>query len=251
MPATTHDQLRRYLRSCLMIFALVTSGCNSQSAPTGGSAPTSDDPFAAALSEAEPEARPYLEASKPILAKIAARDWAGFYDTLSSHAKARMNSQQFVPVQDSSQPSPPGEIIENPTLDQFLGLIGRMEQTLQRPLGIIHVYVESTDPEVLAGRGEQIDVMLAIGGMPSDIPAEIRKAAVRAQVQCQLPDESIKQIATELNIPEEQVRAMKLPEDAPYDTDDWPYLNFKCVLVEEQGQLRVGYFEFLPPSILD
>jgi hypothetical protein len=27
--------------------------------------------------------------------------------------------------------------------------------------------------------------------------------------------------------------------------------NLKIVLVEEGGQLKIGYFEFLPPSMLD
>jgi hypothetical protein len=30
-----------------------------------------------------------------------------------------------------------------------------------------------------------------------------------------------------------------------------PYFNLKVVLVEEGGQLKIGYFEFLPPSIWD
>ena len=30
-----------------------------------------------------------------------------------------------------------------------------------------------------------------------------------------------------------------------------PYFNLKVVLVEEGGQLKVGYFEFLPPSMMD
>jgi hypothetical protein len=30
-----------------------------------------------------------------------------------------------------------------------------------------------------------------------------------------------------------------------------PYFNLKIVLVEEGGQLKIGYFEFLPPSMMD
>ena len=41
------------------------------------------------------------------------------------------------------------------------------------------------------------------------------------------------------------VEALKKDED--FD----PYLNLKVVLVEEGGQLKIGYFEFLPPSMLD
>jgi len=35
------------------------------------------------------------------------------------------------------------------------------------------------------------------------------------------------------------------------DPDFQPYFNLKVVLVEEASALRVGYFEFLPPSMLD
>jgi hypothetical protein len=33
--------------------------------------------------------------------------------------------------------------------------------------------------------------------------------------------------------------------------DRGTYLNVKFVLVKEEGQLKVGYFEFMPPSMLD
>jgi len=33
--------------------------------------------------------------------------------------------------------------------------------------------------------------------------------------------------------------------------DNAPYMNVKFVLVEEGGQLKVGYFELMPPSMLD
>jgi len=35
-------------------------------------------------------------------------------------------------------------------------------------------------------------------------------------------------------------------------SDDFdPYFNLKIVLVDEGGQLKISYFEFLPPSMLD
>ena len=38
------------------------------------------------------------------------------------------------------------------------------------------------------------------------------------------------------------------PEDLQKDTNFKPGFNVKVVLVEEDGQLKVGYFEFLPAS---
>jgi len=39
----------------------------------------------------------------------------------------------------------------------------------------------------------------------------------------------------------------ELKKDENFD----PYFNLKIILVEEDGQLEVGYFEFLPPSMMD
>ena len=35
------------------------------------------------------------------------------------------------------------------------------------------------------------------------------------------------------------------------DPDFQPYYNFKVVLVEENGELKIGHFEFMRPSMLD
>jgi len=40
-------------------------------------------------------------------------------------------------------------------------------------------------------------------------------------------------------------------EELKKSPDFDPYFNIKVVLVEENGQLKVGYFEFLPPSMMD
>ena len=48
-------------------------------------------------------------------------------------------------------------------------------------------------------------------------------------------------------MPREIKCAAKLSKSPDFD----PYFNLKVVLVEEGGQLKVGYFEFLPPSIMD
>ena len=33
--------------------------------------------------------------------------------------------------------------------------------------------------------------------------------------------------------------------------DSAPYMNVKFVLVDDGGQLKVGYFELMPPSMMD
>ena len=55
--------------------------------------------------------------------------------------------------------------------------------------------------------------------------------------------------------PQQMAQAAKAQQTTPdklkNDPDYQPYLNLKVVLVEEAGGLKVGYFEFLPPGIMD
>jgi hypothetical protein len=109
---------------------------------------------------------------------------------------------------------------------------------------MLHVF--STDPDVLNRRSKEqfgaMDSMFAIGAMPDWIPAEIRRASLRGQVHTELSAQELERVAATEGI---TVEELKKSED--FD----PYFNLKVVLVEEGGQLKVGYFEFLPPSIMD
>jgi hypothetical protein len=87
-----------------------------------------------------------------------------------------------------------------------------------------------------------MDSMFAIGAMPDWIPADIRRASLRGQIHTELSPQELQSVAQTQGI---SVEALK--KDENFD----PYLNLKVVLVEEDGQLRVGYFEFLPPSMMD
>ena len=87
-----------------------------------------------------------------------------------------------------------------------------------------------------------MDSMFAIGAMPDWIPANIRHASLRGQIHTELSPQELQKVAQQQGL---SVEELKKEED--FD----PYLNLKVVLVEEGGQLKVGYFEFLPPSIMD
>jgi hypothetical protein len=78
--------------------------------------------------------------------------------------------------------------------------------------------------------------------MPDFIPADIRRASLRGQIHTELSPQELQNVAQREGI---TVEGLKKSED--FD----PYFNLKIVLVEEGGQLRVAYFEFLPPSMLD
>jgi hypothetical protein len=87
-----------------------------------------------------------------------------------------------------------------------------------------------------------MDSTFAIGAMPEWIPADIRKASLRSQIHTELSPQELQSVAQREGI---SVEDLKKSED--FD----PYFNVKLVLVEEGGQLSVGYFEFLPPSMWD
>ncbi|MCE9555502.1 MAG: hypothetical protein K8T91_19310 [Planctomycetes bacterium] len=210
------------------------------------------DVFAGAVQQADPGEGPYIEAAKPFLNAIADRDYTRVYEEISSHARAKTNPEQFVPPVNDKPPVAGAAPIQKMTPAQCAEWMKKMESQLGVPDAVQHVYVHSIEPEVLAGKGDRIDVMFAIGGMPAEIPADIRKASVRAQIRCQLPDDQVKKIAHDLKISEQQVRAGNWPEnDQGYDPDERPYFNLKLVLVEEGGKLKVAYFEFMPPSLFD
>jgi hypothetical protein len=78
--------------------------------------------------------------------------------------------------------------------------------------------------------------------MPQWIPADIRKASLRGQIQTELSPQALQDVAQREGI---SVEDLKKSED--FD----PYFNVKVVLVEEGAQLKIGYFEFLPPSMMD
>jgi hypothetical protein len=106
--------------------------------------------------------------------------------------------------------------------------------------------VFSTDPDVLNRRSKEqfgaVDSMFAIGAMPDSIPADTRRASLRGQIHTDLSQEELEKVAQTQGVSVEELK-----KDENFD----PYLNLKVVLVEEDGELKIGYFEFLPPSMMD
>jgi hypothetical protein len=197
--------------------------------------------------DAKPDERKYLVAAKPFFIAIANRKYADAYALLSSHARARMSFNQFTPAEEQatfqqyeSQP------YSNVTAEQFAYLMQYVEAARGAPRAPKMLSVFSTDPDVLNRRSKEqfgaMDSMFAIGAMPDWIPADIRRASLRGQIHTELSPQELQKVAQQQGI---SVEDLKKEED--FD----PYCNLKVVLVEENGQLRVGYFEFLPPSIMD
>jgi hypothetical protein len=219
--------------------------------PQGVNGP-SGDPIADAIRDVEEAGeKPYLEASRAILKSLEQRDYSKFYDSFSPLAFQGCDSGQFAPRDDNPTSPATTKKLNGLTRDEFLQQMAQMESILGIPWRLDSVYVQTIDKEELAGRADALTNAFNIGAISSEIPAEIRRASLRAQIKIQLPEEAAQTIAQELKIPIEDVRAGKIPENDVDHLDEWPYLTFKYVLIEDQGQLKIGYFEFLPPSMLD
>lgn len=189
-----------------------------------------------------PEETRYMEAGRPFIMAVAKKDAAAVYVCLSSHAKAQMQVMQFkTPMDEAEQVKLAKEVFNDVSAEKFAELFGEVVKRYGEPATVRLLYCFQTDPQVLAGAGEPIDTMFAIGGMPPSVPTAIRRASLRGQVTVRwTPGELAKEAASSGRTQAEIL-----------NDEDQPYFNIKFVLVEENGQLKVGYFEFMPPSIMD
>jgi hypothetical protein len=197
--------------------------------------------------DAKPDERKYLLAAKPFFVAVANRKYADAYALLSRYAIARMSLEQFKPSEsDSDAQQNQAYVFDNVTAEQFAYLMQYVEAAHGAPRAPKMLHVFSTDPDVLNRRSKEqfgaMDSMFAIGAMPEWIPGDIRKASLRGQIHTELSPQELQNVAQRDGISVEDLKK----------SDDFdPYFNLKVVLVEEGGQLRIGYFEFLPPSIWD
>lgn len=228
----------------LLPMALMSCGKKGQSGETQ-IAQKSEDDFLD--KHAKPEERKYLLAAKPFFIAIANRNYAAAYALLSGHSRARMSLNQFTPAQqDADFQQNEANPFANITAEQFAYLMPYVEGAHGTPRAPKMLSVFSTDPYVLNRRSKEqfgaMDSMFAIGAMPEWIPADIRRASLRGQIHTELSPQELERVAATEGISVEELK--KSPD---FD----PYFNLKIVLVEEDGQLKIGYFEFLPPSMLD
>ena len=131
--------------------------------------------------------------------------------------------------------------LTNVTAEQFADLMKMVEAAHGTPRSPKMLHVFSTDAEVLNRRSKEqfgaVDSLFAIGAMPDSIPADVRRASLRGQIHTELSPQELEKVAQT-----EGISVEELKKDENFD----PYFNLKVVLVEEDGELKVGYFEFLP-----
>jgi hypothetical protein len=158
-----------------------------------------------------------------------------------------MSFNQFSPADDQATfQQYESNAYMNVTANQFAYLMQYVEAARGAPRAPKMLSVLSTDPDVLNRRSKEqfgaMDSMFAIGAMPDWIPANIRRASLRGQIHTELSPQELAKVAQQQGISVEQLK-----KDEDFD----PYLNLKVVLVEEGGELKIGYFEFMAASMLD
>jgi hypothetical protein len=237
-------RLATFAAAILLPVLLTACGKKSENGETQSTQKSEDDFLD---KDAKPDERRYLLAAKPFFVAIANRKYADAYALLSRYARARMSFNQFTPAEEEAtyqqyESSP----YDNVTAEQFAYLMQYVEAARGTPRAPRMLAVFSTDPDVLNRRSKEqfgaMDSMFAIGAMPDWIPADIRRASLRGQVHTELSAQELQNEAQRQDITVEGLK-----KDPDFDS----YFNLKVVLVEEGGQLKVGYFEFLPPSIMD
>ncbi|HEX4653180.1 MAG TPA: hypothetical protein VH227_02940 [Candidatus Udaeobacter sp.] len=233
------------LTAAILLPVLLTSCDKITTDDKKKSAQKSEDDFTD--NDAKPDERKYLLAAKPFVIAVANRKYADAYALLSGYARARMSLNQFTPAQqDADFQRNETYPMMNVTAEQFAYLMQYVEAAHGAPRAPTMLNVFSTDPNVLNRRSSEqfgaMDSMFAIGAMPDWIPAEIRRASLRGQIHTELSPQELQIVAQQHGI---SVEELKKSED--FD----PYFNLKMVLIDEAGQLKIGYFEFLPPSMMD
>jgi hypothetical protein len=238
--ATEMTQRSRITVGLLLIAIPLLAGCGrNDQQPT----PTVEKKTAAETMPS-PEQAPYLQAAGPFVQAIAHQRYEEAYALLSREAKSRMTLNQFVAPADvlafqRNEQSP----FMNVTPAEFVELMRRVEDLYGRPQTVESVSVFSLNPEVLSHSSKDASGILesatAIGGMPASIPNNIRRASVHVQIATQLTPGQLEHAATVMNADAEELHA---------DPTFKSFFNVKLVLVEEDGQLKVAYFEFLPAS---
>jgi hypothetical protein len=232
---------------CVVIVPGITGcGAGTQKTP---SATQKQSGAADTEEESKPSAndKPYIDAGTPFFAAIAARDYKKAWGLLSSHAKANMTLSQFkAPSNDKEEREFSAKTFATVSAEQFAELLAGVEKDFGTPKSIDDLHVHTTDIKVLTRKSTEelaaVDSMFAIGAMPDSIPGDIRRASLRGQIVTQMSAQQLEEVAKAHRISVEELTK---------DPDFKPYFNLKVVLVEEGGKLLVGYFEFLPPSMLD
>lgn len=227
----------------LLAAVLVASfaGCSGNNEEPAAPEAAVDEPQVKQLSPGELR---YIQAAEPFVEAIVHQKYEEACRLLSGYARARMTLNQFVAPPDAltlqrDEQTP----FTNVTPTGFAELMKKVEDLYGVPQSSEPLTVFSTDPDVLGRRIREgprvLESASAVGAIPDSIPLEIRRASIHGWIVTGLTPDQFRQAAVEMGVK---------PEDLQKDPSFRPSFNVKLVLVEEEGQLTVGYFEFLPAS---
>jgi len=234
----------------VVMLGLALAGCGKSrpDADTSGEKKTAEkDEDASDDKKLTPEERQYLAAAKPFAISIANRKYDEAYRQLTGYATARMSLNQFSPEDDEAKFAlNEKNAMANVTGGQFAELMKKSEERFGTPKSLKQFYVFSQDPKAMDHTGKQgfeaLDAMFAIGNMPDSVPVGIRRASIRGKIATQLSPQELEKVAKQ-----EGMTVEELQKHPDFET----YFTIKLVMIEQDGQLKVGYFEFLPPGIMD
>ena len=180
-----------------------------------------------------------LMAGKPFHEAIANRDYEGAFALLSNYAKQDVSRRQVAQnlslAEEKDLAQKPR--IESLTLATFKEWMDKFEQVYGTPLEINEMAVDEMDPDILAGRGNAMDTALSIGLISDNVPTEIRKSVIRSYITGRHTEKNTKYLMESEGLTEAEVHEYLEPQ-----------FEMKTVMVEIDGQLKVGYFEFFRSS---
>lgn len=210
----------------IVLGSLTLSGCwNSD----GYSETTTPD--GVYLEYENPEELEQLKAAEPFFLAMAKRDYKSAYQMMSKWAKQDFALAQFgfLNLTDKDKKIRLPELSEQ----QFVDYCLRFEAQVATPEQVEEMYIETLDAELLAGGGDAFDKMMAVGMISDNVPTDIRRSSVRGYLVGVHTQETITEIMKQYKIDEKEARS-----------EDWkPGLVLKAVMVEEDREFKVGYFE--------
>ena len=225
-------EISLYITTCLFCASFITLvGCSPSSPAKAGNT--------GELTYENNTEKEQLLAGKPFHEAIANRDYEGAFALLSNYAKQDVSRRQVAQnlslAEEKELAQEPR--IESLTLATFKEWMDKFEQVYGTPLEINEMAVDEMDPDILAGRGNAMDTALSIGLISDNVPTEIRRSVIRSYITGRHTEKNTQYLMESEGLTEAEVHEYLEPQ-----------YEMKTVIVEIDGQLKVGYFEFFRSS---
>ena len=180
-----------------------------------------------------------LLCGQPFHEAVASRNYKAAFRLLSDYAKqdvSRRQVSQNLSQAEKTQLAKEHRITEL-TLAMFEEWMMPFEKIHGAPVHINEMAVDEMDPEILAGRGNALDTMFSIGVISDVVPSNIRRSAIRSYITGRHTEKNTQYLMEREGLSEAEVHEYFEPQ-----------FEMKTVMVEIDGKLKVGYFEFLKSS---